>query len=228
MAFSSTSENPPQTPILSNKTRYSRVNQPLKKPETPVRTSSLAESIRTPTMTRPSIFQRLFGLRSSPPSSPLISPLTVTLDSHDDLMPLTSSSTTSSASGRASSSGYESTSATIFDENAFKYRTKSMRKGQTIWNSPTHREKSSNQRLNLLKQRQNQLRNELAATKSFLLNENIDPSSPIHRLPTLQNSSDEEHQLEQDIEYLERRLTSAKTQLILINAQRNHKFTLKS
>jgi hypothetical protein len=69
----------------------------------------------------------------------LISPLTVTLDSHDDLMPLTTSSTASSASGRASSSGYESMSNTAFEEmiasiptnenNSIRLRNKTIRKG---------------------------------------------------------------------------------------------------
>jgi hypothetical protein len=115
----------------------------------------LPESNRPTTNTRPSLFQRLFGLRSpsnpqqpipivieSPVLSPLISPLTVTLDSHDDLMPLTTSSTTSSASGRASSSGYESMSNTVLEEmiasiptmstnenNSLKLRNRSIRKG---------------------------------------------------------------------------------------------------
>ena len=66
----------------------------------------------------------------------------MTLDSRDDLMPLTTSSTTSSASGRASSSGYESMSNTVLEEmiasipamitsenNAMKLRSKSIRKG---------------------------------------------------------------------------------------------------
>ena len=114
------------------------------------------------TQARPSLFQRLFGLRPSstanppsmpipivihtPPSSPLISPLTVTLDSRDDLMPLTTSSTTSSASGRASSSGYESMSNTILEDmitsvnnetNQIKLRNKSQRKElNTLGNSP--------------------------------------------------------------------------------------------
>ena len=107
--------------------------------------------------TRPTIFQRLFGLRSSSnasphpipiviESSPLISPLTVTLDSHDDLMPLTTSSTASSASGRASSSGYESMSNTVLEEmllslpplstsetNPTKTRNKSTRKGSNAY-----------------------------------------------------------------------------------------------
>ena len=145
-----------------------------KKPKAPVRTTSLAESDRQSmpmaSHHRPSLLQRLFGLRSSsssahaqqasllqsPPSSPLISPLTVTLDSHDDLMPLTTSSTASSASGRASSSGYESMSNIVQDEmvasipstitsghNSMKTRNRSVRKGErgsnstTQWNSPT-------------------------------------------------------------------------------------------
>lgn len=135
----------PSSPLILPRTRRSRTSN---KPQVPLRTTSLAE-----TASRPSIFQRLFGLRSShpqpttviqsPPSSPLISPLTVTLDSRDDLMPLTTSSTASSASGRASSSGYESMSNTILEEmlasvptnmtnanNSIKIRNKSMRKGE--------------------------------------------------------------------------------------------------
>jgi hypothetical protein len=136
----------PNSPLIVSKNRHSRKSN---KPQIPVRTTSLAET----TSSRPSIFQRLFGVRlsnpqqstviQSPPSSPLISPLTVTLDSHDDLMPLTTSSTASSASGRASSSGYESMSNTILEEmiasmplnitnanNSIKIRNKSTRKGE--------------------------------------------------------------------------------------------------
>jgi hypothetical protein len=57
-------------------------------------------------------------------------------------MPLTTSSTASSASGRASSSGYESMSNTVLDEmfasmpsngnNSFRIRNKSIRKGLRI------------------------------------------------------------------------------------------------
>jgi hypothetical protein len=156
----------PNSPLIKSKSRHSRT--PLNStPDTPHRSllptkksKTLPESNRqiTTTNTRPSIFQRLFGLRSSSnsqqqpisiviesqPSSPLISPLRVTLDSHDDLMPLTTSSTASSASGRASSSGYESMSNTAFEEmvssvpiimtnenNSIKLRNKSIRKG---WN----------------------------------------------------------------------------------------------
>ncbi|CAF3316641.1 unnamed protein product [Rotaria sp. Silwood2] len=144
----------PNSPLIMSKTRHSRAPnhllQTTTKPQIPIRTTSLAD-----TNSRPSIFQRLFGLRSplsnpqqsiviqSPPSSPLISPLTVTLDSHDDLMPLTTSSTASSTSGRASSSGYESMSNTILEEmivsipsnitngnNSIKTRNKSVRKGK--------------------------------------------------------------------------------------------------
>jgi hypothetical protein len=137
----------PNSPLITPKNRHSRTSTTTKKPKIPVRTTSLADS-----NPRPSIFQRLFGLRSSsntpqhsviiqsPPSSPLISPLTVTLDSRDDLMPLTTSSTASSASERASSSGYESMSNTILEEmfasmpsngnnNSIKIRNKSIRKG---------------------------------------------------------------------------------------------------
>ena len=144
----------PNSPLIISKIRHSRMPnyfiQSTRKPQIPVRTTSLAE-----TNSRPSIFQRLFGLRSSssnpqqstviqsPPSSPLISPLTVTLDSHDDLMPLTTSSTASSASGRASSSGYESMSNNVLEEiisstqsnmingnNSIKTRNKTIRKGK--------------------------------------------------------------------------------------------------
>jgi hypothetical protein len=174
----------PNSPFLISKNRHSRNPnrslQSTKKPKIPIRTTSLAE-----TNSRPSIFQRLFGLRSSlqsPPSSPLISPLTVTLDSHDDLMPLTTSSTASSASGRASSSGYESMSNTILEEmiglnenNSIKIRNKSIRKddrrlnNNVLWNSPIIRDKSYHQqRLSQLKNRQNELKFELAMTKTFL------------------------------------------------------------
>ena len=92
----------PNSPFINPKLRLSRAS---KKPQIPMRTSSLAESH----LPRPSILQRLFGQRSPP-----LSPLTVTLDSRDDLMPMITSSTISS--GRASSSGYESMSNMIFDE----------------------------------------------------------------------------------------------------------------
>lgn len=142
----------PSSPYITSKNRHPRILSIAKKPQIPLRTTSLAEA-----NSRPSIFQRLFGLRSSsnsqhtsviqsPPSSPLISPLTVTLDSHDDLMPLTTSSTASSASGRASSSGYESMSNTILEEmiasipvninngnNSIKTRSKTMRKGKRVY-----------------------------------------------------------------------------------------------
>jgi hypothetical protein len=72
-------------------------------------------------------------------------------------MPLTTSSTTSSASGRASSSGYESMSNTVLEEmissiptmitnenNLIKLKNKSIRKNDekslntnVLWNSPT-------------------------------------------------------------------------------------------
>ena len=135
----------PSSPLLASKNRHSRTPTNSKKPKAPLRTTSLAEGTRQALSARPSIFQRLFGLRSSsvlhsPPCSPLISPLSVTLDSHDDLMPLTTSSTASSASGRASSSGYESMGNTILDEilpspltngfHSIKIRNKSARKGQ--------------------------------------------------------------------------------------------------
>jgi hypothetical protein len=172
----------PNSPFIISKNRHSRTPnrsvQSTKKPKIPVRTTSLAE-----TNSRPSIFQRLFGLRSSsinsPPSSPLISPLTVTLDSHDDLMPLTTSSTASS--GRASSSGYESMSNTVLEEimglnanNSIKVRNTSMRKddrrlnNNALLNSPIVRDKSHHQqRLCQLKQRQNELKLELAMTKKI-------------------------------------------------------------
>jgi hypothetical protein len=153
----------PNSPLIKSKTRHSRapLNSTPDRSLLPTKKSKiLSESNRQTTNTRPSIFQRLFGLRSSSnsqqqqqpisiviesqPSSPLISPLRVTLDSHDDLMPLTTSSTASSASGRASSSGYESMSNTAFEEmvssvpiimtnenNSIKLRNKSIRKG---WN----------------------------------------------------------------------------------------------
>lgn len=213
----------------------------------------------TPTHTRPSLFQRLFGLRPSstttnapsmsipivihtPPSSPLISPLTVTLDSHDDLMPLTTSSTTSSASGRASSSGYESMSNTILEDmitsvnnetNQIKLRNKSLRKDtNTLWNSPNLRDKSHRQqRISQLKHRQNELKLELAMTKTFLLmdktkssepnesvNATINNNTPMHSLfPNI----NEEDDLEQEIEHLERRLAAAKSQLIYVTYQKN-------
>jgi hypothetical protein len=155
----------PNSPLIKSKTRHSRTpinsipNTPHRSLSTTKKSKILSESNRQilpTTNTRPSIFQRLFGSRSSstprpqpipiviesPPSSPLISPLTVTLDSHDDLMPLTTSSTASSGSGRASSSGYESMSNTVLEEmiasipamitneNAsIKLRNKSIRKG---------------------------------------------------------------------------------------------------
>lgn len=128
---------------------------------TPVRALSVTRKSKLPpdsnrqttTNHRPTIFQRLFGLRSSsnPPSRPAVtesslsSPLTVTLDSRDDLMPLTTSSTASSASGRASSSGYESMSNTALEDlmtsiptminnenNPIKLRNKSLRKGLNL------------------------------------------------------------------------------------------------
>lgn len=152
----------PRTPNTSISMTPQRTLISSKKP------TSLPESNRQTSVTRPSLFQRLFGLRSSSTpqrraqpvplliesstSSPLISPLTVTLDSRDDLMPLTTSSTTSSASGRASSSGYESMSNTVLEEmiaaipaminSENKLRNKSTRKNvderesNTVWNSP--------------------------------------------------------------------------------------------
>ncbi|CAF0918183.1 unnamed protein product, partial [Adineta ricciae] len=234
----------PNSPLIIPRTRRARTST--NKPQIPLRTTSLAEST-----TRPSIFQRIFGLRSShpqqtiviqsPPSSPLISPLTVTLDSHDDLMPLTTSSTASSASGRASSSGYESMSNTILEEmlasmptnitnanNSIKIRNKSTRKDDRrtnsngSWNSPTIADKSnSQQRIYQLKHRQSELKFELAMTKTFLLmdkNRTLDRSEfPKPTIPNspLRKNYDEEHELEKDIEFLERRLATAKSQLKL-------------
>ena len=232
----------PSSPFLLPKNRHSRTPNrsvpPTKKPKIPVRTTSLAE-----TTSRPSIFQRLFGLRSSINSPPL-SPLTVTLDSHDDLMPLTTSSTASS--GRASSSGYESMSNTVLEEmmaangkNSIRVRNKSTRKEERRMNSPIIQHQ---QRLTQLKHRQNELKLELAMTRTFLLldknknNENNDckyqkvfllylltdffflavtstiSNSPLHTLVP-NTYQEEEDELEKDIEHLERRLTCAKSQL---------------
>ena len=101
----------PTSPLLPTRTHHPTHSTPLPRPQAP------------PPTHRPSLFQRLFGFRntstlieSSSSVPPLITPLTVTLDSQDDLMPLTTSSAASSASGRASSSGYESMSNTVFDE----------------------------------------------------------------------------------------------------------------
>ncbi|CAF4040350.1 unnamed protein product [Rotaria sp. Silwood2] len=254
----------PNSPLIMSKTRHSRAPnhllQTTTKPQIPIRTTSLAD-----TNSRPSIFQRLFGLRSplsnpqqsiviqSPPSSPLISPLTVTLDSHDDLMPLTTSSTASSTSGRASSSGYESMSNTILEEmivsipsnitngnNSIKTRNKSVRKDRrlnnnALWNSPVIHDKSQHQqRLSELKYRQNELKLELAMTKAFLLmdknkkfehNDSLNTTinnTPLHTI--ILNNYDEEKELEKDIEYLEKRLASAKSQLIFSTYQKNKQF----
>ncbi|CAF1162762.1 unnamed protein product [Rotaria sordida] len=252
----------PNSPLIISKNRHSKTSnhllQSIKKPQVPIRTTSLAE-----TNSRPSLFQRLFGLRSlssnpqqsiviqSPPSSPLISPLTVTLDSHDDLMPLTTSSTASSTSGRTSSSGYESMSNTILEEmiasipsninnenNSIKTRNKSIRKDRrlnnnALWNSPIIPDKSHHQqRLSELKHRQNELKLELAMTKAFLLmdkNKNLDhndflnsTNSPLHTI--LSNNYDEEKELEQDIENLEKRLASAKSQLMFSTYQKTKQF----
>lgn len=143
----------PNSPFLQPKNRHLRTSN--RKPKIPLRTSSLAEST-----SRPSIFQRLFGLRSSIHSPPL-SPLTVTLDSHDDLMPLTTSSTASS--GRASSSGYESMSNTVLEDMIGSHR---IRKDDRRMNSPLMQHQ---QRLERLKHRQNELKLELAMTRTFLL-----------------------------------------------------------
>ncbi|CAM2703761.1 unnamed protein product [Rotaria socialis] len=248
----------PSSPYIMSRTRHSRtpnhLTQLSKKPQVPVRTTSLAE-----TNPRPSIFQRLFGLRSSanpqqpvvviqsPPSSPLISPLTVTLDSHDDLMPLTTSSTASSASGRASSSGYESMSNTILEEmiasipsnltnGTNSIKTRNRRSNNTaVWNSPIVHDKSHHQqRLSELKHRQNELKLELAMTKAFLLidkNKSLDHNdslnstmnnSPLHAV--ISTSFNEEKELEKDIEYLEKRLASAKSQLLFHAYQKNKQF----
>ncbi|CAF0829659.1 unnamed protein product [Rotaria sordida] len=259
--YSSIGLSVPNSPVIKSQNRQSRtpLNSipntphhllPLSSSSTIKKSKNLSESNRP---TRPSIFQRLFGLRSSsiPPqsliptvieSSPLISPLTVTLDSHDDLMPLTTSSTASSASGRASSSGYESMSNTTFEEmissipiimnnenNSIKLRNKSIRKDErrsnpnTSWNSPILRDKSHRQqRISQLKHRQNELKLELAMTKTFLLmdkNKNFEyndsfnstiNNNPIH---TIMSNTNEEEELERDIEHLERRLASAKSLL---------------
>jgi hypothetical protein len=246
----------PSSPFLIPKNRHSRTPnrsvQSTKKPKIPVRTTSLAE-----TTSRPSILQRLFGLRSSINSPPL-SPLTVTLDSHDDLMPLTTSSTASS--GRASSSGYESMSNTVLEEmmgsngkNSIRIRNKSTRKDDRRMNSPIIQHQ---QRLSQLKHRQNELKLELAMTRTFLLmdkNKTFDPSdckyqrqsliylqtnifcfyslavnstisnSPMHTI--IPNTyQEEEDELEKDIEYLERRLASAKSQLLFTTYQKNKPF----
>jgi hypothetical protein len=124
-------------PYMSTPQHVSTSNR---KPQAPVRTTSLAESHRPSLISnvRPSIFQRLFGLRSSSQiRSPPLSPLTVTLESHDDQMPLITSSTTSSTSERASSSGYESTCNTVADDflnsehQTIKIRHRSTRKGKS-------------------------------------------------------------------------------------------------
>ncbi|CAF1068218.1 unnamed protein product [Adineta steineri] len=243
----------PNSPLIIPRNRRLRTSN---KPQVPLRTTSLAE-----TTSRPSIFQRLFGLRSSnpqqsiviqsPPSSPLISPLTVTLDSHDDLMPLTTSSTASSASGRASSSGYESMSNTILEEmlasmptnitntnNSIKIRSKSTRKEDRRPNSNNSRSNSvirdksiQQQRLFQLKHRQNELKLELAMMKTFLLmdkNKTFDRTDTLHSTITnspmrtiMSNNYDEEHELEKDIENLERRLLSAKSQLMFTTYEKN-------
>ena len=122
----------PNSPAI--RARHRRSRTPLHStPNTPRRslTANKKCKLNSESQIRPTILQRIFGLRTSagmpplPPSatstvtdqpSTLISPLTVTLDSQDDLMPLTTSSAASSASGRASSSGYESLSNTAFDE----------------------------------------------------------------------------------------------------------------
>ncbi|CAF1214552.1 unnamed protein product [Adineta steineri] len=270
---SSAGSSVPNSPVIISKNR--QVRTPLNStPETPRRSilqskksKILSDTNRPTTNTRPSIFQRLFGLRSSsnsqqqqqqpisividsPPSTPLISPLRVTLDSHDDLMPLTTSSTASSASGRASSSGYESMSNTALEEmiasipiimtndnNPVKLRNKSIRKEErrpninALWSSPVLRDKSHRQqRISQLKHRQNELKIELAMTKTFLLmdkNKTLDyndsfnstlSNSPMH---TIMSNMNEEDELERDIEYLERRLLSTKTQLMFVTYQKN-------
>lgn len=145
----------PNSPMVRTRNRSARTTPMHSTPNTPHHSLVSTKKPKTACeSTRPTLFQRLFGVRSSSSnvqplpipivieSSPLISPLTVTLDSHDDLMPLTTSSTASSASGRASSSGYESMSNTAFEEvlssipntvihenNLSKLRTKSIRKG---------------------------------------------------------------------------------------------------
>jgi hypothetical protein len=86
-------------------------------------------------------------------------------------MPLTTSSTASS--GRASSSGYESMSNTMLEDmmgsngkNSIRIRNKSTRKDDRRMNSPIIQHQ---QRLSQLKHRQNELKIELAMTKTFLL-----------------------------------------------------------
>ncbi|CAM4765474.1 unnamed protein product [Rotaria magnacalcarata] len=261
----------PNSPRIKSQIRQSRIPSKSTHPRSLLLSSTKKiknppESIRPmpPTPTRPSIFQRLFGLRSSsiPPPHPiptvvdsprLASPLTVTLDSHDDLMPLTTSSTASSASGRASSSGYESMSNAAFEEliastpimvnnenNSIRLRNKSMRKDErrsnpsTSWNSPILRDKAlRQQRVSLLKHRQNELKLELATAKTFLLmdkSKNCDLNDSRHS--TMNNSSmhtfsshkNEENLLEREIENLERRLTLAKSQLAYGTLKKNKQF----
>ncbi|UJR37144.1 hypothetical protein I4U23_029854 [Adineta vaga] len=281
LSSSSVGSSVPNSPLIKSKNRQVRTPV-VATPETPRRSvlptkksKTLPDQNRqiTATHSRPSIFQRLFGLRSSsnsqqpssqqqqqqqpisiiiesPPASPLISPLRVTLDSRDDLMPLTTSSTASSASGRASSSGYESMSNTVFEEiissipvivanenNSIKLRNKSIRKDErrsnmnALWNSPILREKSNRQqRVSQLKHRQNELKLELAMTKTFLLMDKtkhfdyIDSfNSTINNSPMHTNmaNTNEEDELERDIDHLERRLASAKSQLIFVTYQKN-------
>ncbi|CAF3430792.1 unnamed protein product [Rotaria sp. Silwood1] len=269
---SSIGSSVPNSPIIKSQDRPSRT--PLNStPNTPHRllsstkkSKNLSESNRqTTNQMRPSIFQRLFGLRSSsiPPQSsipivieslPSISPLTVTLDSHDDLMPLTTSSTASSASGRASSSGYESMSNTAFEDmissipiimnnenNPIKLRNKSIRKDERrsnpnpSWNSPVLRDKSHRQqRISQLKHRQNELKLELAMTKTFLTmdkNKNFDhkhsPNSTINNNPIhiIMSNTNDEDELARDIEHLEKRLATAKSQLTHGTYKKNKLFT---
>ncbi|CAM4876412.1 unnamed protein product [Rotaria socialis] len=259
------------SPIIKSQIRQSRIPSKSTHPRSLLLLSTKKfknppESIRpmSPTPTRPSIFQRLFGLRSSsiPPPHPipivvdsprLASPLTVTLDSHDDLMPLTTSSTASSASGRASSSGYESMSNAAFEEliastpimannesNSIRLRNKSMRKDErrsnpsTSWNSPILRDKSLRQQcVSLLKHRQNELKLELATAKTFLLmdkSKNFDLNDSRHStlnnspMHTLLSHKNGENLLEREIQNLERRLTLAKSQLVHGTLKKNKQF----
>ncbi|CAF4361068.1 unnamed protein product [Rotaria sp. Silwood2] len=104
-----------------------------------------------------------------------------------------------------------------------------------LWNSPVIHDKSHHQqRLSELKYRQNELKLELAMTKAFLLmdknkkfehNDSLNTTinnTPLHTI--ILNNYDEEKELEKDIEYLEKRLASAKSQLIFSTYQKNKQF----
>lgn len=136
----------PGSPRLSTRTTAHPIHST---PHPPPSTATTTTSTRLhpKKSSRPSLFERLFGFRSgstmiesSSTPSPLITPLTVTWDSPDDLMPLTTSSAASSASGRASSSGYESLSNTAFDEVMHSYaekpRSSRRTRDKTVWTSP--------------------------------------------------------------------------------------------